>query len=208
MIMLRGAIISGRVRDPNGQPLQSVQIGAFQVDYQNGRKMLRQVNSKQTDGRGEYRLFWLPPGDYVMATTPRRLGRGAPGPQDTQARTFYPNVLDSRSAQPIHAGEGAEVSGIDINVRPDATGKILGRVVTSLTGPNGQPALGTFYLLSTDSSTLSDTGMTTIANTSVNGATGQFELRGIVPGQYELMASVSGNGTQGWGRTRVHVTSG
>jgi hypothetical protein len=42
----------------------------------------------------------------------------------------------------------------------------------------------------------------------VNGATGQFELRGIVPGQYELMASVSGNGTQGWGRTHVSVTSG
>lgn len=209
--MMRGAIISGRVRDPNGQPLQTAQVSAFQITYQNGRKVLQQVNSKQTDDRGDYRLYWLPPGDYLIGTTPRRQGViAAPTAQDSYARTYYPNTIDGKTAQVLHATEGAEISGIDLLVRADATGKVSGKVVHSLTGPNGQPSIaGTFYLFSTDPTSLTDLNINTMQNSSANRASGQFELRGIVPGPYELMANApDSNGRPVWGRTRINVTPG
>lgn len=206
--MLKGAIVSGRVRDPNGQPLSTTQVSAYQISYQNGRKVLQQVNSKQTDDRGEYRLYWLPPGDYFIGTVPRRLGLAAPTAQDSYARTFFPNTVDAQQAQIVRAGEGAEISGIDIGIRAEATGKISGKVLTSLVGPNGQPAIAsTFYLFASDSSVLSDSGITSMPNASPNRTNGQFELRGILPGQYELMSNVQGpDGRAVWGRTRVSVS--
>ncbi len=207
--MLKGAIVTGRVRDPNGQLLSTTQVTAYQIGYQNGRKTILQLNAKQTDDRGEYRLFWLPPGDYLIGAVPRRLGivTAAPTAQDSYARTFFPNTVDARQAQIVHADDGAEISGIDIGIRPDATGRISGRVITSVVGPNGQtPIASTFYLFSLDPSALGDSSLTTAANTSPNRAIGQFELRGILPGQYELMANLQGsNGRPVWGRTRVNV---
>ena len=205
--MLRGGIVSGRVRDPNGQPMTTSQVGAYQINYQNGRKVLQQLNSKQSDDRGEYRLFWLPPGDYLIGTLPRRLGNTAPTPQDAYARTFFPNMVDAQQAQVVHVGEGAEISGIDIGIRADATGRISGKVLTSLMGPNGQPSVANaFYLFPLNTNALADTGLTSLQNTSPNRANGQFELRGILPGQYELMSNApDSNGRQVWGRTPVNV---
>jgi hypothetical protein len=211
MAMLRGAIISGRVRDPNGQPLQTSQIAAFQISYQNGRKVIQQVNSRQTDDRGEYRLYWLPPGNYLIATLPRRTAiNAAPSPQDNYARTFYPNTVEAASATIVPAAEGAEISSIDVLVRPDATGRITGRVVHSLTGPNGQPSIASiFYLFPTTPAALAETGLTNLQNSSPNRNTGEFDLRGIIPGPYELLSNApDSNGRQTWGRTRVNVSPG
>jgi Carboxypeptidase regulatory-like domain len=207
--MLRGAVVAGRARDPNGQPLQTAQITAYQITYQNGRKVLQQATSRQTDDRGDYRLYWLPPGDYLIGLIPRRGPvNTTPSPQDSYARTFYPSTADGRTAQIVHAGEGVEVSGIDLVVRPDATARISGRVITPFVGANGQPAVASaFYLFPSDPTVLSDSGLTNIQNVSPNRANGQFELRGLLPGQYELMSNVpDGNGRTVWGRTRVQVS--
>jgi hypothetical protein len=60
LTLLQGGTISGRVRSPEGQPLSTVQVYAYQITYPNGRVALNSVNSKTTDDRGEYRLFfWL-----------------------------------------------------------------------------------------------------------------------------------------------------
>jgi hypothetical protein len=209
--MLRGAIVSGRVRDPNGQPLQTSQITAFQINYQNGRKVLQQVNSKQTDDRGEFRLYWLPPGDYLIGAVPRRpIATAAPSPLDSYARTYFPNSVEARSATVVHAGEGAELSGIDVLVRPDATGRILGRVIHSFVQPNGQPSIASiFYLIPLDQTGVGETGLTNYQNSSPNRTTGEFDLRGILPGQYDLLSNVpDGNGRQAWGRTKVNVVPG
>jgi hypothetical protein len=154
--------VSGSVRDPNGQPISGVQVDAFQTTYQNGREMLQSVlpidifNLKRTDDRGQYRLYGLPPGQYRIAATPRRITSA--GTRDTYARTFYPNVVDARIAQTIEAAEGSEVGGVDIVIRPDAIGRISGHVVSSIAPWNAQggPA-STLYLISADPKTFTDT---------------------------------------------------
>jgi hypothetical protein len=208
IMLLRAATVTGTVRDPKGQLAIGVQVDAFQTTYQNEREMLQPWNpggnaSRRTDDRGQYRLYGLLPGDYRIAATPRR--SASAGTQDTYARTFYPNLVDARTTQPIEVAEGSEVSGIDIVIRSDATGKVSGQIVTSIAPKNDEtgPA-STLYLISADPKTL--TTPTTNPVASSNPATGKFEIAGILPGEYELMGSMpDGKGGTAWGRKRVNV---
>jgi protocatechuate 3,4-dioxygenase beta subunit len=80
--MQRGAVITGLVRDENGQPAPSVRVQAQQFRMMNGERTLMGAaggsgdNSDTTDDRGVYRIFGLGPGEYVISATPRDSGRG------------------------------------------------------------------------------------------------------------------------------------
>jgi hypothetical protein len=209
MVLFRGITVSGTVRDPNGLPISGLQVDAFQTAYHNGREMLESVtatdifNLKRTDDRGQYRLYGLPPGKYRIAATPKRIT--SPGTPTTYARTFYPNVADARTAQIVELAEGSEVGGIDIVIRPDAVGRVSGQVVSSIAPRNGQngPA-STLYLISAEPTTL--TGASGNSVTSSNPSTGKFEIKGILPGEYEIVASApDAEGRTVWGRTRVSI---
>ena len=69
------AAISGRVYGSSGEPLGNVDVAALTPSYLNGRRTLAPLQTVRTDDRGEYRLFWLPPGRYyVRATHPDAQG--------------------------------------------------------------------------------------------------------------------------------------
>jgi hypothetical protein len=163
---------------------------------------LNSVNSKTTDDRGEYRLFYLPPGEYLIGATLRRVSN-TPSPQDSYARTFYPGTADGNAAARVKVAEGSGVTGIDIDMRAGASGTVSGRLVTSFT----QPA--NFFLVPQGGGgTLFDPATMNYQNQSSNRTNGEFELRGMFPGSYELIATIPGlNGVQvqAMGRTRVQV---
>ena len=74
MKMLRGAVITGTVRDENGQPLTlaSVSVMQYRPNYQTGERTLASVSrglGSRTDDRGMYRTYDLPPGDYLVVVT-------------------------------------------------------------------------------------------------------------------------------------------
>jgi protocatechuate 3,4-dioxygenase beta subunit len=62
--------ISGRVYDRNGEPVGRAQVQALQPVYKNGHRKLTIIQIVQTNDRGEYRLFWLPPGTYYVSARP------------------------------------------------------------------------------------------------------------------------------------------
>jgi carboxypeptidase family protein len=68
--------IAGRVYGINAEPLGNVDVSALKPTYQDGRRTLTAVQTVRTDDRGEYRLFWLPPGKYYVSAT----HSGAKGP--------------------------------------------------------------------------------------------------------------------------------
>ena len=68
--VLRGAIITGTVRGPDGEPQQYAQVRALHYETSNGLKRLQTRANAQTDDRGVYRIFGLQPGDYIVAATP------------------------------------------------------------------------------------------------------------------------------------------
>jgi protocatechuate 3,4-dioxygenase beta subunit len=65
--------ISGRIFDEFGEPVIGAEVRAMKSFYQRGGRILIPMQSAVTDDRGEYRLFWLPPGRYsvsAMGPTP------------------------------------------------------------------------------------------------------------------------------------------
>jgi hypothetical protein len=65
--MLQTGAISGRVRNRLDQPLGNVEVQALRATYPDGRRVLTSVQSAFSDDRGEFRLFWLPPGRYYLS---------------------------------------------------------------------------------------------------------------------------------------------
>jgi uncharacterized protein (DUF2141 family) len=71
----RGAVISGTVLDPNSQPLASATVRALRYAMENGERTLVSTHELvTTDDRGEYRIFGLAAGEYILAASMRSTG--------------------------------------------------------------------------------------------------------------------------------------
>ena len=70
LTMTPGGTILGRVADANGDPLSRALIQAQKLIYQERGRSLVTVQAVYTDDRGDYRLFWLPAGQYYISATP------------------------------------------------------------------------------------------------------------------------------------------
>ena len=62
--------IAGRVYDRYGDPVGNATVQALKYTYQDGRRVLTVVQSGRTNDLGEYRLFWMQPGQYVVSAVP------------------------------------------------------------------------------------------------------------------------------------------
>jgi 5-hydroxyisourate hydrolase-like protein (transthyretin family) len=81
MRLPRGGVIAGRITDENGAPAGGVQVRLLQYRMQQGERTLLpalggSMMAEATDDRGMYRLYGLPPGEYIVAATPRNVNVG------------------------------------------------------------------------------------------------------------------------------------
>jgi hypothetical protein len=207
--------ISGRIYDRAGEPLAKAQVFALRPVYKNGRRTLTIVQSSESNDRGEYRLFWLAPGSYyvgamgdipensqnlpvVRITPPTRFGNYQQGTspvvhkrklksgevvEEMYLPVYYPNTTNMNAAASVAVPAGTTVGGVDVAtgaglVRP---GHIRGRVFDQATG---QPAAG-IYLQA----------MPRIAGPffaiphAESNADGVFDIPGVAPGSYQILAS-------------------
>ena len=155
--LLAGATISGRVKNEAGRIVPNATVTAYHITYVNGKIIPQGESQQTTDDRGEYRMFWLPVGDYVVVADPPRYAlspqapdggtvaaRGnAPTPQAATLstpqfmRTFYPQSLTTTDARIIAVKGGDQLSGMDITVQKGTTYKISGEIhaPAALVGP-------------------------------------------------------------------------
>jgi len=194
LVMVKGSVISGRIRDPNGQPMSGMTVMAYRVTYTNGRKMWTSFAQKSTDDLGEYRIFWLFPGEYYVGVTPRAPGP-VPGPQDSWARTFYPGTTEPGSAMPVEVKDGDEAPGTDMTIRTASAGtfKVSGVVINNAARPNpvtgvSDRSVSSFVLSPREPGVLDPVNPLSVANALpvASRANGEFELRNIRPGTYDL----------------------
>jgi len=79
--LTKGSVLTGTVRDANGQPVQGVTITALRYTYNQltGEVALgTDVLPTTTDDRGVYRVWGLPAGNFIVMATPSMgSGRGA-----------------------------------------------------------------------------------------------------------------------------------
>jgi len=198
--MIPGGTISGRVTDMSGKTLVEAIVAVAQRTYRNGLPALDVLDGKPTDDRGNYRLYRLPPGEYVVVVLQKRdasvAGQRAAAATEASVATFYPGAIDLSDPQPIPLKGGDDLTGLDIQVRTSPTFAVSGRVTSLLppgTEATNRPATPVLTVLPHEGTGLPDVNLGTItANPD-----GTFEVRGLVPGTYDLIARLPT--TTGWG---------
>jgi hypothetical protein len=204
--MISGATISGRVRAMNGQAAALATVEALQATYANGRRILRAVHSVQTDDLGEYRLFWIPPGEYYVRAQYRLSGADR---TERYTRVFYPDMLDEDAAPGIAVNPGGEVSAIDLRVPilPAAGATLSGRVTTE-DALLADKAVTTVYVVPRSRTvTVPADASDAYPNDAADTSNGQFVIHGVPPGEYTLFPVVKDSeGQSHTARLSVDVT--
>ena len=154
--------------------------------YAQGRKQLMPVGGAATNDLGEYRIFGLAPGRYLLRTSYRSgmfeyaVDRSAAQqPDEDYVPTYYPGSTDPASAQVVEITPGAQLRGIDIRLSKIHTLRIRGHVTNATGGASGHISVslmlrGNFFFSG--------------GRPSVVDSKGNFEIRGVAPGSYNLMA--------------------
>jgi len=193
-----GGIVSGRVSNMDGNPGANRTVTAYLMRYLEGRMVLTSEFSRDTDEQGNYRLFFLPPGEYYIAASARVNG---PSPQVNP--TYYPNTLDPRLARRIRVDEGSTAGGINMTLLPPSDLKISGRVLRS----DGTGGSYQFFLVSQEDDALRANVESNFPNTAPDRSGGMFELSGIMPGSYELYARDMSQPLAVAGHTHVDIST-
>jgi hypothetical protein len=200
--MLAGGTISGVIRDDNGQPRSKGGVQAFSVTYANGFPVLGPAVSKVTNDLGEYRLFWLPPGEYYVGATaepPRNLLPGEALRGVPPVVNYYPGTVDVRAGTLLEVRAGEQAEGINITLQRTRLPKISGTILTKSSmqaiidsqnaiGANPAAPLVTLMMLQRDANTPDNTTARVVG--SANLATGRFEVQNVLPGSYDFYARI------------------
>lgn len=136
-------VITGKVLDEEGEPVQEASINVFRQVYAGGRGRTPGASGESTNDVGEYRAANLAPGRYIVQAAAEYDFRSeeTTKPKKDEVResyvpTFYPGVTDPASAATVEVGPGQEVSGINITLRKSRvyiiSGKVIGATASEL----------------------------------------------------------------------------
>jgi 5-hydroxyisourate hydrolase-like protein (transthyretin family) len=183
----RGAVIAVRVTDDFSEPLAGAQVSVQRYQYgPDGQRRLTNAPSggfglNGTDDHGEFRVFGLPPGEYIVSAGMRTLGLPPSGSNATDVNegfspTFYPGTINPAEAQAISVGAGDETS-VQVSLIPSRLVRISGTVVDS----EGRPAAGAMIMLVTRTGTsMFSSGVGSVS------ADGTFAIGSVPPGEHSL----------------------
>jgi hypothetical protein len=209
--MPRGAVITGRVIDLNGQPAARAHVRVLRssVDWRTGLREFLGWDDTETDDRGIYRVYGLPPGDFVVSATTTddqadfrvpssaewrwvdaqlKGPTGAPSTPEppvasrtmAYAPVFFPGTPDQASAGVLTLTTAEERAGIDIPLALVPTAKVEGEIHA----PDGIAPAGVTIRLYRAAE--SGAGAVAAGNTTSDTA-GRFVFRGIPPGAYVVV---------------------
>jgi len=198
------AAITGRITDEDGEPVPRVRVMALRRVFSRGRRTLSAWNFTQTNDLGEFRLWGLRPGRYIIRAESDReiVGRGVgtrpAGKDDAYAPIFYPGTPDAARAGAIDVRAGQDMPGVDFILIPTHAVRVRGRVFDAV---RGQPVGCCVELHSAESYGFSTFG----GSETMDPKSGTFEIRGVVPGSYEVLAYSESDGRMHFARRRVEV---
>jgi len=196
-----GAVIAGTIRDAGGRAADGVTVSAIARRVIDGQRVLGTSPAARvtTDDLGGYRLFGLPPGDYLVVASPRlpasvmilqsqaagRSGAPAtPGPASNSATAYapvyYPGTAELSDASTIALAAGEEQDDIDFQLSLQATASIHGTIVAPAGVTADQLQIKAALVASSDPARLADRRPLTV------GRDGTFVLSGVPPGHYEF----------------------
>ena len=207
--------IAGRVRDADGELMAHARVQVMEPFSEEGQRRLYILQVAQTDDRGEYRFFWLPPGPYYLAVVPENtrarnvvsvqpppgtgghredviapviMPRIAPNGEVTEltyVTVYYPSETDPDRAQAIQVQPGTTTSGVDVVL---SSARMPSHHVrgTARNLVTGEAAAGAQLRLAPKR-----WSATVIMATATVDQKGNFDIAGVVPGSYVLLGNMS-----------------
>ena len=198
-------VISGKITDATGDPVQSVLVALMRRSYQRGVRQLVTMNTASSNDQGEYRIPGLPPGRYYLMANARNLDLNSVSVSQsntTSIPTYYPNGTEPQGAAPLDIAVGQELRNVDIRLRQGKAFAIRGKVV----GAGGAPVSGAILLALPKTSTNDAIAVLSLRSQTNTRPDGSFEMRGLTPGLYTIQAVSTQTGTtRGLGRIEVNV---
>jgi protocatechuate 3,4-dioxygenase beta subunit len=207
--MSRAAAISGHVYDEDGEPIARAQVGLFRASVR-GNRETQESEPVATNDLGEFRLFGLSPGRYLISVSYAGEGTNqvygpSPkrGPSSGYLPSYYPNTTDPAKAQRIVIHAGDELRSVDFFLHPGPVVTVSGQVVIAPPNPAGISANVFIYPREPGVAQ-----QVLSLNTFVDRKDGSFKVRGVPPGSYYVMANYMDSESRGWLGTRREVEVG
>lgn len=186
------AVVAGRISFEDGEAAMNIRVEAYREYRNHLRHGYALAGSAVSNDRGEYRMFGLHPGSYIMAATNDHPPAANEQVRETQAlryaTTFYVNSTRLSEAVPVKLDYGQEIGGIDVflaRVRPVT---VRGHVISGLTG---NAVAASIALQRLDAHSTASIALTVPATFDQDN---QFEIRGVTPGAYIIWAEGADGG--------------
>ena len=191
-----GGAISGRVVDANGDPVEGIDVRLMQLQFAANRRRLLPVvgvGRRLTDDQGRYRLYGIPPGEYMVIAS---IAADRPTAQTSvvlppgYASTYAPGTPNASDATLVTVGLSDQVDDVDLTLARVATARVSGTVVDSL----GKP-LGASILM--NRSQRSGAVSVEPSSTARSTGDGRFEIRDVPAGEWVLQVFTGNDVNQG-----------
>jgi hypothetical protein len=224
--MVQTGVVSGRIRNRQQNPMGAVVVQALKISYENGQRVAVVARSEMSNDLGEYRLFGLTPGRYLINV----LGPGVPNPSNglvvnptgtqiqldiKETRTGVgvnaelPDLNPNEDYFPVFYPNVFDISNavaIDVGAGAEVRGIdliVTPSVVLPVRGSVADDATG--QMASQAQIHLIPSFRGGIAYATVTDARGSFTFPKVLPGSYSLIALL-GSPTSPSGRiTRIRV---
>lgn len=185
----RGAVITGRIVDEHGEPVEHATVNVLRLPRSGQRTDLTRIHGgTQTNDIGEFRIARLDRGSYLLMVQ----SRSSHDRERQFAPTYYPASESLDDAQAIAIERGQVLEGLELTMRESSATWVSGVVVDETGKPVSRGHINVMTSVAGTSSSWSHAG------TAIR-PDGTFRFR-LIPGSYRLDANVpaSASGDGPW----------
>jgi len=192
----RMAVITGRVLDEDGEPLREVSVVALVHTTVRGKPKIEPSGGGTTNDLGEYRIIDLTPGRYSILANLEAAHTDPEYSQRTQGYipTYYPGTSESSRASTLEVKSGDEISSIDFVLAPKSairTFVVRGHVLNSIPVDT---ETSVFVMVFPRRNREAPFAVNERKQVQADKRTGEFEIQGLIPGEYIAAAFAAGDG--------------
>lgn len=200
--LARTAALNGHVYDEDGEPVRGALVSVFRASAGLAKPSQIGDGPTPTNDLGEFRVFDLPPGRYLVSVfyhPGNEWSRGfrKPAPTVGYLPSFYPNTTDASKAQALIIHPGDEVHALDFSLRPASFVSVSGKIVVG--PPTITNTFASVSLYPRDAGLAEDTvNLEALSDPK----TGAFKVDNVPPGAYYIGVSYRDRDSGAWLLTR------